>query len=123
MKRESRGTTGAPTTKKEVFNAEELELNVDFALGNAKVVGKGRTAYPLRGGVTLTIQETEHNFDLAHLNIYGLDVSCFVRTGKNGAFLSYPSHKEKDGEYKEDVICYSKSLNTAIKDLLSRLYK
>lgn len=41
-----------------------------------------------------------------------------VVEGKNGAFLSYPSFKTKDGDYVNQAYCFDTYINKAIKEAL-----
>ena len=41
-----------------------------------------------------------------------------VVEGKNGAFLSYPSFKTKDGDYVNQAYCFDTDINKAINEAL-----
>lgn len=113
---------GNPAPEKELFNRVELEcFSTDQSIEQKKVISERRSIYPLCGGVNLTIQNMDGDYDLAHLELFGVDIFCVIRMGKNGAFLCYPSYK-KDGEYVNEVNNFSKSLGKAIRSLLTALY-
>lgn len=54
--------------------------------------------------------------------------NAFVIFGKiiqsdNGVFISYPSWKDKDGEYYNQAYCFDKEINETIKETLEEYYE
>ena len=72
--------------------------------------------------VTLTIYPMDADFDAAVLNIFGFSIRCFIRQGSNGMFLSFPSHKDRNGEYHDDAACYDKNFHAIVKEVLAAYY-
>lgn len=118
----------AENGKKEIFNYAEIDFNkVDDIVKLAEVTeykkGLNRYQYPLCGGVTLIIYETDKDYDFGNLNIYGVSINVVIRAGKKGMFLSYPSVKNSKGEYTNQVTNYSKNLINIINEVLNAHYE
>ena len=111
-------------TNKEVFNKGELKfLTLDEILSKKHVTEKGNMVqYPLQTGVTLTIIDTDNDYDFGSLNLFGLSINMTFRSTKNGMMAFYPSYKKSNGEYTNLVTSYSKSLNEIIKSVVSAHY-
>lgn len=104
---------------------EAKKQTKDFAgivkAGKPIADGKG-TAYVVSEAVEVAIFEGE-NSDTAYLTLYdAVKITCKIRNGKNGAFISLPSFKCSDGDYKELVKIFSKSIWEDINGLLKALY-
>ena len=46
-----------------------------------------------------------------------------VVEGKNGAFLSYPSFKTKDGDYVNQAYCFDTEINKSINEALNAFFE
>lgn len=125
MKKNANTTNNATENKSERIDYFKAILNkVEDIIANATKNEKGNaTRYELADGVLLTIVDSDKERDLGSLNIYGLSVNVSIAMGKNGAFVSYPSYKAKDGSYKDLVTSYSKALNDTIKEVLAKHYE
>lgn len=113
---------------KEIFNFAELDFNKVEDIVKRKQEEKYRkdqlvTRYPLCGGVTLSIYDTDKDYDYGTLNIYGVSINVTFRGGKNGMFCSYPSVKTSKGEYSQMVNNFSKAFNSVIKEVLEKHYE
>ena len=111
-------------TNKEVFNKGEIQFfTLDKILSEKHVNEKGNMVqYPLQTGVTLTIIDTDNDYDFGSLNLFGLSVNMTFRSTKNGMMAFYPSYKKSNGEYSNLVTSYSKSLNEIVKSVVSAHY-
>ena len=54
--------------------------------------------------------------------------NAFVIFGKivqsdNGAFISYPNWKDKNGDYHNQAYCFDKEINETIKETLEKYYE
>ena len=109
---------------KEVFNKGELKfLTLDEILSKKHVNEKDNIVqYPLQTGVTLTIIDTDNNYDYGSLNMFGVSINMKFRSTKNGMMAFYPSYKKSDEEYTNLVTSYSKSLNEIVKSVVSAHY-
>ena len=122
MKKGNTETKGKKEEKK-LFNVASIHFNsIDDIIEGKEVNGK-RTSYPLYGGVTLTITDTDKDYDFGQLNVFGLCVNVTIFSGKEGMFISYPSYKNKDGEYVNLVNNFDKDFNSIIKEVLARHYE
>ena len=85
---------------KEVFNKGELKfLTLDKILSKKSVNDKGNMVqYPLQTGVTLTIIDTDNDYDYGTLNIFGVSINITFRNTKNGMMAFYPSYKKNNGD-------------------------
>ena len=111
-------------TNKEVFNKGEIKFfTLDKILSEKCVNDDGNIVkYPLQTGVTLTIIDTDNNYDFGTLNMFGVSINITFRNTKNGMMAFYPSYKKSNGEYANLVTSYSKSLNEIIKAVVSAHY-
>lgn len=121
MKKNEKATENKAT--KEIFNSVELDFNtIDSIISRAVTDGK-TTKYPLCGGVTLCITDSDKDYDFGFLCVYGIYINITFRTAKTGKmFVSYPSVKTTKGEYKNVVTNYSKSFNEIISQVVARHY-
>ena len=78
--------------------------------------------FKLNNHLTLKIYEGKE-YDSGYLGYYDMSVHITIRQGKNGAFISFPSYKMKNGDYKEYVTLFSKEDWKALKDFLEENYK
>lgn len=91
-------------------------------VGKPVADGKG-TSYTVCDDLEVTIFEGE-NSDTAYVTLFGaVKITCKIREGKKGAFLSLPSFKGSDGEYKDLVKIFSKEIWTDINGLLGAIYQ
>lgn len=87
--------------------------------------GTGATRYTLDegGAFVLAICFTDKDYDFGSLTVLGLSVNVTVRATKDGAmFLSFPSVKNKNGDYVDLVRMFDKDFHTCVKALLSAIY-
>lgn len=59
--------------------------------------------------------------NFASINIHGVTIRGKIVEGKNGAFISLPSYKDKSGNYKELVTIFNKDMLEAIKIVLNEV--
>lgn len=117
-------STKTTETKKELFNVADLEFNKLDEIIASKLEEKNVTRYPVAPGVTLAIFNSDRDdYDFGSLNVYGLSVDITIRSGKKGMFISYPSYKNKDGEYKNLVSNFSKSFNEILASVVNKHYE
>lgn len=123
---ESKATENKATeSKKEYKDLFKSILNdADEVISKAKKNGKGNmTSYELSEGIYFNIVDTDGDRDLASLNIYGVSIILTIIGSEKGTFISYPSYKNKAGEYKQNVTNYSKSLNDLLKLIVKAHYE
>lgn len=104
---------------------EAQKQTKDFAAivkaGKPVADGKG-TAYTVCDDMEIAIFEGD-NSDTAYVTLFSaVKITCKIRNGKNGAFISLPSFKGSDGEYKDLVKIFSKEIWEDINGLLKALY-
>ena len=111
-------------TSKEVFNKAEIKfMSLEDILSKKYVNEKGNMVqYPLQQGITLTIIDSDNDYDFGSLNLFGVSINMTFRSTKNGMMAFYPSYKKSNGEYANLVTSYSKSLNEIIKAVVSAHY-
>lgn len=109
--------------KKEETKAEKRERDkaeyypVDKILEKAVKINDTITEYNLAWGVYFSLDEEKMR---AKISIFEFTFYVRVVEGKNGFFLSFPSHKYKD-EWVEDITCYDKDFHAVMKELLAKL--
>ncbi len=117
--------TKAQETKTEVKDlfASILNDTTEVIQGATKNKKGNMTTYELSEGVLLRIVSTDGDRDLGSLSIYGVSINLSFGISEKGAYVLYPSYKTKDGEFKQLVTNYSKSLNNLIKEILKAHYE
>lgn len=113
--------------KKEQFNSGRIKWNpLEKVLQGAWISEKGNVVkYPLQQGVTLTICSTDKSTDFGSLEMFGVSITVNIMWSEKKAtyFLSYPSYKKSDGNYKNLVNSYDKDLNELITSVLNSHYE
>lgn len=110
--------------EKKIFNQGDVVFDDLETIVNGKEVKDFTTKYPLAKGVTLTITDTEKDYDYGFLCVYGIYINITIRPTKKGTmFVSYPSVKDGRGGYKNVVTNYSKVFNDVINQVLARHYE
>ena len=124
----TKATKGAKPAKKEAPKRATLKFQTCAEIMAGAYQDDKRTTFDLvakNNGletVTLTIYPTDADFDAAVINVFGFSIRCFIRQGSNGMFLSFPSHKDRNGEYHDDAACYDKAFHAIIKEVLTAYY-
>lgn len=90
---------------------------VDKILEKAVKINDTITEYNLAWGVYFSLDEEKMR---ANISVFEFTFYVRVVEGKNGYFLSFPSHKYND-EWVEDITCYDKDFHVVIKELLKKL--
>lgn len=72
--------------------------------------------------VTLTIFPSDNDYDNGVVDLFGFAIRVTIRSGQNGMFLSFPSKKQKDGDYFDLVSCFDKNFHSMIKEVLAGYY-
>lgn len=75
-------------------------------------------------GIWLSVYDRQGKNDSCKITLN----NAFVIFGKiiqsdNGVFISYPSWKDKDGEYHNQAYCFDKEINETIKETLEEYYE
>lgn len=122
MRKTNKTETTAQNNK--VFNACDLQFDKLENIIKNKEVKDSCTKYPLLEGVTLTIYDTDKDYDFGSLCVFGLNVNVTFRPSKKGVmFVSYPSTQTKKGEWKDLVMNYSESMRAIIDEVVTEHYK
>ena len=95
---------------------------------NKKVNTKSKAKEPdleveISEGIWLSIYDKPGKNDSCKITLN----NAFVIFGKivqsdNGAFISYPSWKDKNGDYHNQAYCFDKEINETIKETLDKYY-
>ena len=98
-------TTKAKTNTKSM--AKEADLEVEIA-----------------DGICLAIYDRPGENDSCKITLG----NAFVIFGKiiqsdNGPFISYPSWKDKNGDYHNQAYCFDRKINETIKEMLDKYYE
>lgn len=81
-----------------------------------------RTDIQIADGCSISIFESNKDYDFGNINIFGFYINVTFRNGKNGMFMSFPSVKTSKGDFSDLAGCFDKEFHKFISALLEAYY-